>query len=122
MAQVRYMVDDVEQAIVFYTRALGFRLEQQFGPAFAIVALDDLRLWLAGPKASASKPMPDGAQPAAGGWNRIVVTVEDLDAKVAGLRETGAHFRNDIVTGPGGRQILLEDPAGNPIELFQPAK
>ena len=121
MAQVRYIVDDVAQAIAFYTETLGFRLEQQFGAAFAIVVLDDLRLWLAGPKASASKPMPDGAQPVAGGWNRIVVTVEDLDAAVADLRQRGAHFRNDIVSGPGGRQILLEDLAGNPIELFEPA-
>lgn len=121
MAQVRYIVDDVDQAVVFYTARLGFRLVQQFGPAMAILSHGDLQLWLAGPRASASAPMPDGSKPVPGGWSRFVVTVEDLEQQVADLRAAGVRFRNDIVTGPGGKQILCEDPAGNPIELFQPA-
>ncbi len=121
MAQFRYIVHDLEAAIGFYRDQLGFELEQQFGPAMAILALDDLQLWLAGPAASAAKPMPDGRQPEPGGWGRIVLSVQDLDAKVAALRGAGAQFRNDILTGPGGRQILVEDPAGNPVELFEPA-
>ena len=121
MAQVRYIVDDVDAAVAFYTSNLGFTLVQQFGPAMAILEMDDLRLWVAGPPASASKSMPDGAQPVAGGWSRIVLTVDDLDAVVARLREQGVAFRNDVVMGPGGRQILCQDPAGNPIEYFQPA-
>lgn len=121
MAQVRYFVAEVDQAISFYTGNLGFTLEQQFGSAMAILKLDDLKLWLAGPMASASKPMPDGAKPGPGGWNRIVVTVPDLADKVAAMRAQGVTFRNDIVVGPGGRQILCEDPSGNVIELFQPA-
>jgi len=121
MAQVRYIVDDVDTAVAFYTGHLGFELEQQFGPAMAIVRRDDLRLWLAGPRASASQPMPDGSQPAPGGWARIVLTVDDLAAKVESLRAAGVAFRNDIVTGPGGSQILCQDPAGNVVELFQPA-
>lgn len=120
MAQVRYIVDDVDSAVAFYTACLGFALKQQFGPAMAIVHDDGLELWLAGPAASASRPMPDGARPVPGGWNRLVLTVDDLDALVARLRSAGVRFRNEIVTGPGGRQILREDPAGNPIELFQP--
>jgi catechol 2,3-dioxygenase-like lactoylglutathione lyase family enzyme len=121
MAQVRYIVADVEAAVAFYTGSLGFTLERQFGPAMAIVARDGLQLWLAGPAASASKPMPDGTLPTPGGWSRIVLAVTDLDALVAGLRARGVRFRNDIVSGPGGRQILCEDPSGNPIELFQPS-
>jgi catechol 2,3-dioxygenase-like lactoylglutathione lyase family enzyme len=121
MAQVRYMVDDVDAAVVFYTNALGFGLKQQFGPAMAIVHHDGLDLWLAGPSASASRAMPDGARPVSGGWNRFVLTVDNLDDLVARLRGEGVRFRNEIVTGPGGRQILCEDPAGNPIELFQPS-
>ena len=121
MAQFRYIVDNVDAAVGFYTGKLGFTLEQQFGPAMAIVRREDLTLWLAGPRASASKPMPDGAQPVPGGWSRIVLTVADLEALVAGLREAGVVFRNDIVEGPGGRQILCLDPAGNPVELFEPA-
>lgn len=121
MAQVRYIVRDVEQAIGFYLDHLGFRLVQQFGPAMAIVERDDLRLWLAGPQASASRPMPDGTKPMPGGWSRFVLTVDDLDSLVARLRDGGVAFRNEIVTGPGGRQILCEDPSGNPIELFEPA-
>ena len=121
MAQVRYIVDDVNAAIEFYTISLGFTLVQQFGSAMAILELDGLRLWVAGPQASASKPMPDGAQPVAGGWSRIVLTVDDLDTVVARLRDQGVTFRNDVVTGPGGRQILCQDPAGNTVELFEPA-
>ena len=121
MAQVRYIVDDVAAAVRFYTDALGFTLVQQFGPAMAILEHDGLRLWVAGPQASASRPMPDGSQPVAGGWSRIVLTVDDLEAVVARLRGQGVRFRNDLVVGPGGRQILCEDPAGNAIELFQPA-
>ena len=121
MAQVRYIVRDVDQAVAFYRSHLGFELEQQFGPAMAILRRDDLMLWVAGPMASASKPMPDGAQPEPGGWCRIVITVADLAPLVAELRRAGVRFRNDIVSGPGGQQILCEDPSGNAIELFQPA-
>ena len=121
MAQVRYIVDDVDAAVGFYTGALGFTLTQKFGAAMAILERDGLRLWIAGPQASASRPMPDGSQPVAGGWSRIVLTVDDLDAVVARLRGHGVTFRNDVVVGPGGRQILCEDPAGNAVELFQPA-
>ena len=121
MAQARYIVDDVDEAVAFYTSQLGFHLEQQFGPAMTILQRGDLQLWVAGPMASASKPMPDGAKPAPGGWNRIVITVEDLAGLVARLRDSGVEFRNEIVSGPGGNQILCEDPSGNPIELFQPA-
>jgi catechol 2,3-dioxygenase-like lactoylglutathione lyase family enzyme len=120
MASVRYIVHDVDQAIAFYTR-LGFTLRQQFGPAMAIVAHDDLTLWLAGPRASASKPMPDGRIPEPGGWNRLVLQVADLPAIVATLHAQGISFRNDIVDGPGGRQVLCEDPSGNVVELFEPA-
>ena len=121
MAVVRYLVDDVDEAVAFYTERLGFELEQRFGPAFALVARDDLSLWLSGPQTSAARPMPDGRQPEPGGWNRLVLTVDDLEREVAGLRTAGVAFRNEVVSGPGGKQILLEDPAGNPVELFQPA-
>lgn len=121
MAAVRYIVRDVAAAIAFYTDGLGFTLKQQFGPAMAILVRDDLTLWVAGPAASASRPMPDGRQPEPGGWNRFVLQVDDLDATVARLRARGVGFRNDIGSGPGGRQILCEDPSGNAIELFQPA-
>jgi catechol 2,3-dioxygenase-like lactoylglutathione lyase family enzyme len=118
---VRYMVDDVDAAVTFYTTHLGFRLISRMPPAFADVALGDLRLLLSGPTSSAGRPMPDGRRPAPGGWNRIHLIVDDLAAEVARLRSTGGvRFRNDIVTGPGGAQILLDDPSGNPIELFQP--
>ena len=121
MAQVRYIVDDVDAAVAFYTEALGFVLKQQFGPAMAIVHHDGLDLWLAGPAASASRAMPDGTKPVAGGWNRLVLTVDDLEDLVRRLISQGVSFRNEVVTGPGGRQILCEDPAGNAVELFQPA-
>jgi catechol 2,3-dioxygenase-like lactoylglutathione lyase family enzyme len=121
MAVARYLVDDVDAAVAFYTDRLGFTLEQQMGLAFAIVSLDDLSLWLSGPKSSAARAMPDGREPEPGGWNRVVIEVEDLEAKVEELRQVGLGFRNEVVTGPGGKQILLEDPAGNVVELFQPA-
>lgn len=121
MAQIRYIVDDVDQAVAFYTTKLGFQLEQKFGAAIAILSRDDLRLWAAGPAASASRPMPDGSKPVPGGWNRFVLTVDNLEELVARLRQEGVGFRNDIVEGPGGKQILCLDPAGNVIELFQPA-
>jgi catechol 2,3-dioxygenase-like lactoylglutathione lyase family enzyme len=118
---VRYMVDDVEQAVDFYTTQFDFTLRSSHAPAFADVVRGNLRLLLSGPKSSAGRPMPDGRKPQPGGWNRIHFTVEDIAAEVERLRSAGVEFRNDIVTGPGGQQILLEDPAGNPIELFQPA-
>ncbi|MFZ5671389.1 MAG: VOC family protein [Pseudomonadota bacterium] len=119
MATVRYMVKDVETSVAFYTHHLGFALKQQFGPNMAILSRDDLTLWVAGPNASAARPMPDGRVPEAGGWNRFVIEVKNLAETVARLRDSGAHFRNDIVDGPGGRQILAEDPSGNVIELFE---
>ncbi len=122
MATFRYIVTDVDQAVGFYTSNLGFRLEKNFAPAMAILRREDLELWIAGPKASASRPMPDGAKPVSGGWNRIVIPTEDLAELVRKLREDGVRFRNEIVVGPGGSQILCEDPSGNPIELFQPRK
>jgi catechol 2,3-dioxygenase-like lactoylglutathione lyase family enzyme len=119
---VRYMVDDVEAAVAFYTTHLGFTLLSKTLPAFADVARGDLRLLLSGPASSAGRPMPDGRRPAPGGWNRIHLIVDDLAPEVDRLRSAGVHFRNEIVTGPGGAQILLEDPSGNPIELFQPRR
>ena len=121
MANVRYLVTDVAHAVAFYVEQLGFVERQRFGPAMAIVERDDLQLWLAGPAASASRPMADGNQPQPGGWNRIVIQVDDLDAAVAGLTAAGSVFRNQPLSGPGGRQVLVEDPSGNPIELFEPA-
>ena len=120
MASVRYLVRDVPAAIAFYVDQLGFTLRQQFGPAMAILAHGDLTLWIAGPMASAAKPMPDGRVPEPGGWARFVLEVDDLPALVARLRAAGVGFRNEIVDGPGGRQILAEDPSGNAIELFEP--
>jgi catechol 2,3-dioxygenase-like lactoylglutathione lyase family enzyme len=120
LVNVRYMVDDVEDAIAFYTTHFGFTLRSSAAPAFADVVRGNLRLLLSGPKSSAGRPMPDGRTPAPGGWNRIHLIVEDIAADVERLRTAGLTFRNDIVSGPGGQQILLEDPSGNPIELFQP--
>ena len=120
MTTVRYLVNDVDRAVGFYAGSLGFALQQQFGPAMAILTLGDTTLWLAGPAASAARPMPDGRKPEPGGWNRFVITVPDLPALVAALRQRGTVFRNDIVEGPGGRQILCEDPSGNVVELFEP--
>jgi catechol 2,3-dioxygenase-like lactoylglutathione lyase family enzyme len=119
---VRYMVDDVDEAVAFYTKHLGFTLLSSAAPAFADVARGDLRLLLSGPASSAGRPMPDGTKPVPGGWNRIEFVVDDIVTEVDRLRGAGLRFRNDIVTGPGGSQILFDDPSGNPIELFQPAQ
>jgi catechol 2,3-dioxygenase-like lactoylglutathione lyase family enzyme len=121
LVNVRYMVDDVESAVAFYTTHFGFTLRTSAAPAFADVVRGNLRLLLSGPKSSAGRPMPDGRIAQAGGWNRIHFIVEDIAAEVERLRSAGVTFRNDIISGPGGQQVLLEDPAGNPIELFQPA-
>lgn len=121
LVSVRYMVDDVEDAVAFYTTHFGFTVRSSAAPAFADVVRGGLRLLLSGPASSAGRPMPDGRRPEPGGWNRIHFVVDDIAADVARLRAAGLTFRNDIVTGPGGQQILLEDPSGNPIELFQPA-
>ena len=118
---VRYMVDDVDSAIDFYTTHFGFTVRTSAAPAFADVVRGNLRLLLSGPTSSGARPMPDGRTPEPGGWNRIQFIVDDIAAEVERLRSGGMRFRNDIISGPGGRQILLEDPAGNPIELFQPA-
>jgi catechol 2,3-dioxygenase-like lactoylglutathione lyase family enzyme len=115
------MVADVEAAVDFYTRHLGFTLRMSAAPAFADVARGQLRLLLSGPSSSAGRPMPDGTVPTPGGWNRIHLIVTDIAAEVERLRSEGVTFRNDIVTGPGGQQILVEDPSGNVVELFQPA-
>ncbi len=121
LAHVRYIVDDVSDAVAFYVSKLGFELDQQFGSAMAILVHGDLTLWVAGPRASASRPMPDGARPSPGGWSRFVLTVDDLDSFVSKLTNEGVIFRNDILQGPGGKQILCVDPSGNVVELFQPA-
>jgi catechol 2,3-dioxygenase-like lactoylglutathione lyase family enzyme len=121
MVSVRYMVDDVDDAITYYTKFLDFELITHPGPPFADVKRGNLRLLLSGPQSSAGRPMPDGAKPGPGGWNRIHLIVDDLDTEVTRLRNAGAQFRNDVVEGPGGKQILLQDPSGNVIELFQPA-
>lgn len=117
---VRYMVRDTKEAIAFYTTHLGFRLISDQSPAFADVERGDLRLLLAGPTSSAGRPMPDGRQPEPGGWSRFQIIVDDIEAEVARLREARVTFRNDIVRGPGGAQVLIDDPSGNPIELFKP--
>ena len=121
IVSVRYMVDNVDEAIGFYTGLLDFEVLTSAPPAFADVKRGNLRLLLAGPMSSAGRPMPDGVKPAPGGWNRIHFIVDDIDAEVARLRAAGATFRNDIIEGPGGKQILLKDPSGNVVELFQPA-
>jgi catechol 2,3-dioxygenase-like lactoylglutathione lyase family enzyme len=121
MVSVRYMVDDVDKAVAFYTDMLGFEVSTSFAPAFADVKRGRLRLLLSGPTSSAGRPMPDGARPGPGGWNRIHLIVDDIEAEVARLRAAGVRFRNDVLSGPGGKQVLLQDPSGNVIELFQPA-
>lgn len=118
---VRYMVDDVQTAVDFYTTHFGFEVLTSAAPAFADVRRGNLRLLLSGPASSAGRPMPDGARPGPGGWNRIHFVCEDIDAEIARLRAAGVPFRNDVVSGPGGQQILVQDPAGNLVELFQPA-
>lgn len=121
MVNVRYLVTDVAASIDFYTGYFGFSVRTSAAPAFADVTRGHLRLLLSGPASSAGRPMPDGTKPSAGGWNRIHLIVEDIDAEVARLREAGIRFRSDIISGPGGKQIVLDDPSGNPVELFQPA-
>ena len=121
MATVRYFVTNVDEAVAFYSKQLDFAVQQQFGPNMAILRRGDLTLWLAGPNASASRPMPDGRKAEPGGWNRFVIEVSDLPATVTKLKAQGVRFRNEIVSGPGGQQILAEDPFGNVVELFQPA-
>ena len=122
IVNVRYMVDDVDAAVAWYTQHLGFSLLNNRAPAFADVALGSLRLLISGPTSSAGRPMSDGERPRPGGWNRIHLIVEDLPGEVARLRAAGVQLRNDIVTGPGGAQVLLVDPSGNLVELFQPAQ
>jgi glyoxylase I family protein len=119
---VRYQVKEVQRSIVFYTMMLGFNLDQQNLPAFGQVSIGNLKLILSGPGASGSRSMPNGRQQEPGGWNRIVLQVQDLPARIVELKKEGVHFRNEMEVGPGGRQILLEDPDGNPIELFEPAQ
>lgn len=118
---IRYMVDDVDAAVRFYTAHFGFSLRSYAAPAFADVVKGNLRLLLSGPQSSAGRPMPNGDRPQPGGWNRIEFVVDNIAEEVERLRQAGMRFRNDVVSGPGGKQILLEDPAGNPIELFEPA-
>jgi glyoxylase I family protein len=118
---VRYQVKDVDRAVAFYTQHLGFKVEQPVAPAFAKISNGNLTLWLSGPQSSGSRPMPDGRRQEPGGWNRIVLTVDDLPSIVETMKKAGFRFRNQIETGPGGKQIQLEDPDGNPIELFEPA-
>lgn len=119
---VRYQVKDVPRSIAFYTQLLGFKLDHQNLPAFGQVSISHLKLILSGPGASGSRPMPDGRPQEPGGWNRIVLQVEDLPACIADLKQQGVNFRNEMEVGPGGKQIQVEDPDGNPIELFEPAQ
>lgn len=119
---VRYQVRDVSRSIDFYIRQLGFKLDQKHLPAFAQVSVGDLRLILSGPGASGSRPMPDGRSQEPGGWNRVVLEVDDLPARIEALKKAGLRFRNQMESGPGGKQIQLEDPDGNPLELFEPAR
>ena len=120
MVTIRYLVPEFDAALEFYATWLGFELTERWGPPFAIVSKGDLQLWLSGPQTSAAKPMPDGRQPEPGGWNRLVIEVVDLETLVEKLKAAGMKFRNEIIEGPGGKQILAEDPSGNPLELFQP--
>lgn len=122
MATVRYFVEDVDRALAFYVDRLEFSLVKKWGPPIAIVSKGDLTLWLSGPESSAARPMPDGRKPVPGGWNRLVIEVPNLELAVEALRGAGVVFRNDIVTGPGGKQILAEDGCGNVVELFEPAQ
>jgi glyoxylase I family protein len=119
---IRYQVKDVARSVTFYTSRLGFTLEHQQLPAFASVSLGDAHILLSGPQASGSRPMPDGQQQEPGGWNRVVLRVTDLPGFIETLKKAGVHFRNDMETGPGGKQLQVEDPDGNPVELFEPAR
>ena len=121
MADVRYLVNDVDVAVAFYINMLGFELVERWGPPFAMVKRGELTLWLSGPGSSASRPLSDGSKPAPGGWNRLVLETKDLESRVEKLTQSGAHFRSAIVSGPGGKQVLVDDPSGNPIELFEPS-
>ncbi len=122
MATIRYLVGDVERSVAFYTKNLGFKLEQSMAPAFARISKSDLTLWLAGPPSSAARPMPDGRRPEPGGWNRFVIELENIETRVDQMKRAGLRFRNEVVKGPGGKQILLEDPDGNVVELFEAAR
>jgi catechol 2,3-dioxygenase-like lactoylglutathione lyase family enzyme len=119
VATIRYLVGDVDVALEFYTGTLGFELVEKWGPPFAMVRRGDLVLWLSGPGSSASRPLDDGSKPAPGGWNRLVLETDDVASLVAKLTRSGARFRSGIVSGPGGKQVLVDDPSGNPIELFE---
>lgn len=119
MAVVRYLVGDVDAAVAFYVDALGFALVERWGPPFAMVGRGDLTLWLSGPGSSASRALADGSAPSPGGWNRLVIETDDLSALADRLRAAGVRFRSELVAGPGGKQMLVEDPSGNPIELFE---
>ena len=119
MAVIRYLVNDVDVALEFYIDILGFELVEKWGPPFAMVKRGDLTLWLSGPGSSASRPLTDGSEPAPGGWNRLVLETDDLASLVEKLKRSGAQLRSDIVSGPGGKQVLVDDPSGNPVELFE---
>ena len=119
---IRYQVKDAQRSVAFYTEKLGFKLDMEKMPAFAQVSTTGLKLILSGPGASGSRKLPDGRQQEPGGWNRIVLRVQDLPAEIEALKKSGVHFRNEMETGPGGKQIQIEDPDGNPIELFEPAE
>jgi catechol 2,3-dioxygenase-like lactoylglutathione lyase family enzyme len=121
LAVLRYLVRDVDAALAFYIDKLGFALIERWGPPFAMVGRGDLTLWLSGPGSSASRTLADGSVPQPGGWNRLVLETDDLGSLVERLRSSGVRFRSDIVAGPGGKQILVDDPSGNPIELFEPS-
>ena len=119
MAVIRYLVNDVDVAVAFYLDILGFELVEKWGPPFAMVKRGDLTLWLSGPGSSASRPLTNGSKPLPGGWNRLVLETDDLISLVQKLTQSGAQFRSEIVSGPGGKQVLVDDPSGNPIELFE---
>ena len=119
MAVIRYLVNDVDVAVAFYLDILGFELVEKWGPPFAMVKRGDLMLWLSGPGSSASRPLSNGSKPLPGGWNRLVLETDDLVSLVQNLTQSGARFRSEIVSGPGGKQVLVDDPSGNPIELFE---
>jgi catechol 2,3-dioxygenase-like lactoylglutathione lyase family enzyme len=121
MAVIRYLVSDVDVAVEFYVKILGFDLVEKWGPPFAMVKRGDLMLWLSGPGSSAARSLRDGSKPVPGGWNRLVLETDDLESLVAKLTQAGTQFRSEVVSGPGGKQILVDDPAGNPIELFEPS-
>jgi catechol 2,3-dioxygenase-like lactoylglutathione lyase family enzyme len=121
VAVVRYLVADVDVAMAFYIDMLGFELVERWGPPFAMVKRGDLMLWLSGPGSSASRPLTDGSQPAPGGWNRLVLETDNLVSLVEKLTQSGLHFRSEVVSGPGGKQALVNDPSGNPVELFEPS-